>query len=65
VLSQDPLAFEIESGAFRGPEVSTSEQAVEFAHSPRMTIYHAVGSDAIGPTMMASSACRTAAENSD
>jgi choline dehydrogenase len=50
VLSQDPLASEIESEQFPGPEITTSEQVVEFAHSPGMTIYHAVGSAAMGPS---------------
>jgi choline dehydrogenase len=49
VLRQDPLASEIESEEFPGPDVSTSEQVVEFAHSPGMTISHAVGSAAMGP----------------
>jgi choline dehydrogenase len=50
LLSQDPLASEIESEEFPGPEVSTVEQVLEFAHSPGMTIYHAVGSAAMGPS---------------
>ena len=49
VLAQDPIAAEIESEIFPGPEVSTPEQALEFAHSPGMTIYHAVGSAGMGP----------------
>ena len=49
VLAQEPLAGEIVAEEFPGPEVSTPEQAVEFAHSPGMTIYHAVGSAAMGP----------------
>lgn len=49
VLNQEPLASAIESEVFPGPDVATEEQAVEFAHSPGMTIYHAVGSAAMGP----------------
>jgi choline dehydrogenase len=49
VLAQNPLASEIESEEFPGPGISTAEQVVEFAHSPGMTIYHAVGSAAMGP----------------
>lgn len=49
VLEQEPLASEIESEEFPGEDVNTPEQVVEFAHSPGMTIYHAVGSAAMGP----------------
>lgn len=49
VLAQDPIASEIESEVFPGPEVSTPEQALDYAYSPGMTIYHAVGSAAMGP----------------
>ena len=49
VFSQDPLASDVESEEFPGPEVTTPDQVVEFARSPGMTIYHAVGSAAMGP----------------
>jgi hypothetical protein len=35
---------------FPGPEASTAQQVLEFAHSHGMTIYHAVGSAATGPS---------------
>jgi choline dehydrogenase-like flavoprotein len=49
VTAQEPLAEEIAFEEFPGPEVSTADQAVDFAHSPGITIYHAVGSAAMGP----------------
>ena len=49
VFSQEPLASEVAEEEFPGPDVQTPEQVVEFAHSPGMTIYHAVGSAAMGP----------------
>jgi choline dehydrogenase len=49
VLSQDPLASEIESEEFPGREVTSSEQVLEFAGSPGVSIYHAVGSAGMGP----------------
>jgi choline dehydrogenase-like flavoprotein len=49
VLNQDPLASEIESEEFPGFEVTTSEQVLEFAGSPGVSIYHAVGSAGMGP----------------
>ncbi|MDQ3871584.1 MAG: GMC family oxidoreductase N-terminal domain-containing protein [Chloroflexota bacterium] len=49
VLAQDSLAPEIEAEDFPGPEISTPEEVVQFAHSPGITIYHAVGSAAMGP----------------
>ena len=49
VLDQDPLASEIESEEFPGPDVTSSEQVLEFAGSPGVSIFHAVGSAAMGP----------------
>lgn len=49
VLAQEPLAGEIAFEEFPGSAVQTPEQAVRFAHSPGSTIYHAVGSAAMGP----------------
>jgi choline dehydrogenase len=49
VLGQEPLASEIAAEEFPGTEVGTPEQVVEFARSPGATIYHAVGSAAMGP----------------
>jgi choline dehydrogenase len=49
VTAQEPLAGEIAFEEFPGAEVQTPEQAVRFAHSPGVTIYHAVGSAAMGP----------------
>jgi len=48
VLAQEPLASEIELEELPGPEVTTPEQAVQFARSPGVSIYHAVGSAAMG-----------------
>lgn len=33
---------------FPGPEISTPEEVVRYANSPSITIYHAVGSAAMG-----------------
>jgi choline dehydrogenase len=49
VVAQDPLASEVEAEEFPGPEVQTSDEVVKFAHSPGVSIYHAVGSAAMGP----------------
>ena len=49
VTSQEPLASEVVEEEFPGPEVKTPEQVLEFAHSPGISIYHAVGSAAMGP----------------
>ena len=49
VLAQEPLAGEIAFEEFPGSAVQTPEQAVRFAHSPGSTIFHAVGSAAMGP----------------
>ncbi len=49
ILAEDPLASEIEEEESPGPDVQTPEEVLEFAHSPGMTIYHAVGSTAMGP----------------
>ncbi len=49
VVAQEPLASEIVREEFPGPEVSTPEQVLEYAHNPGITIYHAVGSAAMGP----------------
>ncbi len=48
VLAQEPLASEVADEVFPGAEIRTPEQAVEYASSPGMTIYHAVGSTAMG-----------------
>jgi choline dehydrogenase len=49
LVAQDPIASEIEVEELPGPEVQTPEQVVEFAGSPGISIYHAVGSAAMGP----------------
>jgi choline dehydrogenase len=49
VLAQAPIASEVEEEVFPGAEIQTSGDALQFAHSPGMTIYHAVGSTAMGP----------------
>jgi choline dehydrogenase len=49
VVAQEPLASEVEAEEFPGPEVQTAEEVVKFARSPGTTIYHAVGSAAMGP----------------
>jgi len=49
VVAQEPLASEIEAEEFPGPEVQTADEVVEYAHSPGVSIYHAVGSAAMGP----------------
>jgi choline dehydrogenase len=49
VFAQEPLASEIAAEDFPGPSVTTAEEAIEFARSPGSTIYHAVGSAAMGP----------------
>ena len=49
VIAQEPLASEVEAEEFPGPEVQTPEEVVKFAHSPGVSIYHAVGSAAMGP----------------
>jgi hypothetical protein len=41
---------EIQEEEFPGPQISTPDEVVEFAHSPGATIYHAVGSAAMGPS---------------
>jgi choline dehydrogenase-like flavoprotein len=49
VVAQEPLASEVEAEEFPGPEVQTADEVVKFAHSPGVSIYHAVGSAATGP----------------
>jgi choline dehydrogenase-like flavoprotein len=49
VTAQEPLAGEIAFEEFPGSEVQTPEQVLRYAHSPGVTIYHAVGSAAMGP----------------
>jgi choline dehydrogenase len=49
LLAQAPLASEVQEEEFPGPEIKTPEDVVQFAHSPGATIYHAVGSAAMGP----------------
>jgi choline dehydrogenase len=49
VLSQEPLASEVAAEEFPGVEVKTPEQVLKFASAPGATIYHAVGSAAMGP----------------
>lgn len=49
VTAQEPIASEIAFEEFPGPDAQTPEQVVNFAHSPGITIYHAVGSAAMGP----------------
>lgn len=49
LLSQDPIASEIQGEEFPGPDIQTPEQVVQYARSPGSTIYHAVGSAAMGP----------------
>jgi choline dehydrogenase-like flavoprotein len=49
VMAQEPLASEVEAEAFPGPDVQTPEEVVDYAHSPGVSIYHAVGSAAMGP----------------
>jgi choline dehydrogenase-like flavoprotein len=49
VVAQEPLASEVAAEEFPGPEVQTAEEVVKFAQSPGVSIYHAVGSAAMGP----------------
>lgn len=49
VFHQEPLASEIEAEEFPGSDVSTPEQAVDFARSSGLSLFHAVGSAAMGP----------------
>ena len=49
VFNQEPLAQEVAEEEFPGVEVKTEEQVLEFARSPGSSIYHAVGSAAMGP----------------
>jgi choline dehydrogenase-like flavoprotein len=49
VVAQEPLASEVEAEEFPGPEVQTADEVLKFAHSPGVSIYHAVGSAAMGP----------------
>lgn len=48
VTAHEPLASEIEFEEFPGSRVQTPEQVVEFGMSSGITIYHAVGSAAMG-----------------
>lgn len=49
LAAQEPLASEIQAEEFPGHDIQTPEQVVEFASSPGVSIYHAVGSAAMGP----------------
>lgn len=49
VVAQEPLASEVDFEEFPGPDVQTPAQVLDYAHSPGITIYHAVGSAAMGP----------------
>jgi choline dehydrogenase-like flavoprotein len=49
VVAQEPLASEVEAEEFPGPDVQSPEEVVQFAQSPGVSIYHAVGSAAMGP----------------
>lgn len=49
LLRQDPIAAEIEEEEMPGPEINTPEEVVEFGQSPGISVYHAVGSAAMGP----------------
>src|SRR6185503_13789251 len=49
VVAQEPLASEVEAEEFPGSEVQTADEVVKYAHSPGVSIYHAVGSAAMGP----------------
>jgi choline dehydrogenase len=53
VLTEEPLASEIESEEFPGTEVTSAEQVLEFAGSPGVSVYHAVGSAGMGPNVRA------------
>src|SRR5690606_21650793 len=46
----EPLASEILSEEFPGEEVQSPEQVLDFAHTPGVSVYHAVGSTAMGPS---------------
>lgn len=48
MTAHEPLASEIEFEEFPGSRVQTPEQVVEFGMSSGITIYHAVGSAAMG-----------------
>ena len=50
ITAQSPMADEIEVEEVPGSKVQTPEQVLEYALSPGMTIYHAVGSTAMGPS---------------
>ena len=49
MVAQDPIASEVQAEEFPGPDVQTAEEVVKFAQSPGISIYHAVGSAAMGP----------------
>jgi choline dehydrogenase-like flavoprotein len=49
VFAQEPIASEIQEEEFPGTEIQSAEDVINFAHSPGITIYHAVGSAAMGP----------------
>lgn len=49
ITAQEPLASEIAFEEFPGSTVQTPDDALEFAQAPGTTIYHAVGSAAMGP----------------
>jgi choline dehydrogenase len=49
VVAQNPIASEVQAEEFPGPGVQTAEDVVNFAQSPGLSIYHAVGSAAMGP----------------
>lgn len=49
VCSQGPLADLIEGEDFPGSQVRTDSEVLRFATSPGATVYHAVGSAAMGP----------------
>lgn len=48
VVAEDPIASEIDFEQFPGADVRTPAQALDFAHSPGISVYHAVGSAAMG-----------------
>lgn len=49
LLAQAPIASEVQEEEFPGPKIKTPQDVVQFAQSPGVTIYHAVGSTAMGP----------------
>ncbi len=49
LVAQDPIASVVQTEELPGPSVRTADDVLRYAHSPGISIYHAVGSAAMGP----------------